>query len=92
MKPKYTWGFSCLHWIRNFKDGITFFELSCNTDFFKADHNPKFVLLLVILNLKIFELEIYNINHLEEDDEDAPEEIEIPCPNCKEKIKVRIDS
>lgn len=69
MKPEYSWSMDFLRWIRAGEDGITFFELSCVLDLFKADHNPRFAIMLVIVNLKIFEFEIYNINHVEDEDD-----------------------
>lgn len=50
--------------IRKMKDGITFFDLNVNTDYYEADHNPKLNFCLVILNCTIFELTIYNKNHI----------------------------
>jgi len=51
------------HTIRNFMDGITLFELILNADFYKADHNPKLIFRLIIVNITVFEIAIYNINH-----------------------------
>jgi len=48
-----------LHQIRSFKDGITFFELSKNLDLYKVEHNPRFRIMLIVLNFKIFEFEIH---------------------------------
>jgi len=50
--------------IRKIKDGITFFDLNVNTDYYEADHNPKLNFSLIILNFTIFELTIYNKNHI----------------------------
>ena len=46
------------------KDCITFFDLNVNTDFYEADHNPKLNFSLIVLNYTIFELTIYNKNHI----------------------------
>jgi hypothetical protein len=54
---------SFFHKLRNFKDGISFLEFDVNLDLYKGDHNPQFEMCLVILNFKIFETNIYNINH-----------------------------
>jgi len=53
------------HRLRKFADGITFFELIVNTDFFDNldnidQHNPKLSFRLIILNLTIFEIVVYN--------------------------------
>ncbi len=37
--------------VREFKDGITFFEFKCNLDRYKSEHSPAFQLELTILNL-----------------------------------------
>lgn len=49
--------------IRYSNDGVTFFDFTNNWDRYEADHNPKFISHLAILNWTIFELSIYNINH-----------------------------
>ena len=49
--------------IRQFKDGITFFDFHINLDLYEADHNPKFDIFLMILNYKIFEFNIYTNTH-----------------------------
>jgi hypothetical protein len=54
---------SGLHFIRKFSDGITFIEFNTNLDLFEGDHNPHFRILLLVFNFKIFEFEIYNVNH-----------------------------
>jgi hypothetical protein len=58
---------SLFHKLRNFSDGISFFEFTSNLDLYKGEHNPKFRLMLVVMNFKIFEIEIYNVNHVEND-------------------------
>jgi hypothetical protein len=61
---KFALDFSCLHMVRSFRDGITVFKPKINIDYFKGDHNPKLEISLEILNLMIFELNIYNVNHI----------------------------
>lgn len=51
-----------LYPIRKFKDGITFFDLKFNMDLYEGDHNPKFELQFVLLNMDILEINIYNIH------------------------------
>jgi hypothetical protein len=53
-----------LYVIRKMQDGITFFDLNVNTDFYEADHNPKLNFSLIVLNCTIFELTIYNKHHI----------------------------
>lgn len=54
---------SGLHKIRDLTDGVDFFEFLCNLDLYEGDHNPSFQIMLEVLNIKIFELMIYNVNH-----------------------------
>jgi len=56
---------SGFHMIRAFSDGLSGIEFNITWDLYKADHNPKFQIMLVVLNFKIFEIEIYNVNHIE---------------------------
>jgi hypothetical protein len=63
LSKKYAFDFSCFHKIRNFKDGITFGEFLLNLDLYKGDHKPQFRMILIILNFKIFEFEVYNVSH-----------------------------
>ena len=61
-----TWELLLIHKLREFSDGITFFELKVNTDFYEdvnmhtASHNPQLIFNLVILNYTIFEFTIYS--------------------------------
>lgn len=55
------------HKVRNYSDGINYFSIDIVSDFYKGDHNPKFRLILIILNVTVFEFEVYNINHEEFD-------------------------
>lgn len=67
---KYVIELSMLEKIRSFKDGITFFELTTGIDYSVNDHNPQFQIMLLIMNFKIAELDIFNKYHLEDDLED----------------------
>jgi len=49
--------------VRDFSDGISFFEFEINLDLFDEDHKPSFDIFLIIFNCMIFQLWIYNINH-----------------------------
>ena len=49
--------------IRSFSDGIIFFNLDINADFYRDDHNPKFHIFLDILNIRFISIEVYNILH-----------------------------
>lgn len=60
----YAIDFGLLYKVREFKDGITFFELISNLDIYKADHNPKMSFRLIFFNVVIFDICIYNIHHI----------------------------
>ena len=68
IKNNYKLSIDLFRVIRSFKDGITFFEFIINLDLYQADHKPSFNLMLVIINLKLIEIEIYNINHLKKEE------------------------
>jgi len=62
------WEILLLHKLRYMHDGITFFELIVNTDFYddadapgyiKFSHNPQLTFRLIILNYTIFEFSLY---------------------------------
>ena len=48
---------------RDFSDGVDFIELHVWHDRYKADHKPSFDIWFSILNICLFELNIYNIHH-----------------------------
>lgn len=54
--------------IRQFSDGVTFFEFKINMDLFKGDHNPKFGIELLLLNWMIMEINFYNPNHIDSEE------------------------
>ncbi len=70
LNKKYAIDFNCLYQVRGFKDGITVLELECDLSYYKGDHNPQFKLGLIFLNFYIFELNIYNIFHVNEEESD----------------------
>jgi hypothetical protein len=72
INKNYAWEIIGFHKVRYFKDGIDFFELICDIDFYKGDHNPQFRFFLEILNFTILEIEVYNVNHIDENEGDFP--------------------
>jgi len=84
VSKKYVMCLSGFHMIRKFKDGISFFEFVINHDLFKGDHNPHFRIMLIFLNFKVFEFEVYNIYHKEE----VRVEERSPCshPGCRSHV------
>jgi hypothetical protein len=65
-KFRYGWELVLFHKLRDWADGVTWFELVANTDKFVADHNPRFDFHLIVCNWTVFEFNVYNIHHSEE--------------------------
>ena len=61
------WGCDAMafHKVRCFSDGLTLLELAANGDWYDGDHCPKYSLRLVVANFTIFEVEVYNPRHKE---------------------------
>jgi len=64
INKNYALDVSLLHKVRDFNDGVSFFECSINYDKYEGDHNPRFNIFILCLNFIIFEIEIYNRNHI----------------------------
>lgn len=63
ISKNYALDFGLFYKVRNFKDGLTFFELIFNLDLYRADHNPQIRCALVIFNFTIFDITFYNKRH-----------------------------
>jgi len=63
LSKNYAIELSLFNIVRDFSDGISFFEFEINLDLFDEDHKPSFDIFLIIFNCMIFQLWIYNINH-----------------------------
>ena len=59
----YAWEIEIFDKYRKIKDGITFFDVNAQLDWYAADHNPQFTLVFILLNFKIWDISIYNIWH-----------------------------
>ena len=68
LNKNYAWELSGFHFYRRFKEGITTSFL-IEGDWYKGDHCPRFSIFLVLFNFTIFEFTIYNIHHVEENNE-----------------------
>lgn len=68
INKNYAFEISGFHKIRDFKDGISFADLDIDLDLYKGDHNPKFSAELVLINFKIVEIGVYNINHINKEE------------------------
>ena len=55
---------------QTFDDGITFLFHDISLDLYKANHKPSFCFHLVILNYTMIHFEIYNIHHIDKEDDD----------------------
>ena len=53
--------------VRTFTDGITFIAPEINLDLYRGDHKPSLNLTLEILNFIIFNVEIYNVHHVDDE-------------------------
>jgi hypothetical protein len=54
---------------RDWADGVSFWNCTCNLDLFRDDHKPSFELRVEILNRTLFGVEVYNIHHLSPEEE-----------------------
>ena len=75
----YAWELQFFQKYRDLKDGLDIFNVEMNWDKYMADHNPKFIFSLKLINIIIFEFIIYNIWHTDNPrspyfgmDDDAP--------------------
>lgn len=56
----YALDFGLFYKVRNFKDGLTFFDIDLNLDLYKADHTPQLKFLFIFCNFIIFDITFYN--------------------------------
>lgn len=68
INKKYAFEMTLFHKLREFKDGIDFFDFHCELNLFKDDHNPRFNLFFEIMNITIIEIDIYNMFHIDNGD------------------------
>ena len=67
LNKNYGWELAFFHRVRDFSDGITFFEWNITLDRYLADHTPRFTFELNILNYKIVEFGVYYLHHRDEE-------------------------
>ena len=65
LSDNFAWEISLFHFMRKFSDGLSLFQFSLDFDWYKGDHNPKFSLMLIVINTVIIEFSIYNVNHVD---------------------------
>jgi len=63
LSKNYAIELSLFNIVRDFSDGISFFEFEINLDLFEDDHKPSFDIYLMIFNCMIFQFRVYNVNH-----------------------------
>jgi len=63
LSKNYAIELSLFNIVRDFSDGISFFEFEINLDLFEDDHKPSFDIYLMIFNCMIFQFWVYNVNH-----------------------------
>ena len=68
INKKYAFEINGLYKIREFKDGVDFFEFYIKLDLYKQDHKPSFQIWFEIFNFLILDFHIYNIHHIEKDE------------------------
>jgi hypothetical protein len=59
----YGWEFCGGHFYRCLEDGLDVFNFQFIWDRYLTDHSPRLQVMLVILNYKIFEFNIYYLHH-----------------------------
>ena len=63
----YAMELTLFHNYRSLSDGLSVVEFDCNFDWYHGDHCPKFDLSLRMFNWTIFEFNIYNRHHVEDE-------------------------
>ena len=67
IKSDYASSLTFFRKVRDWSDGITFFNLEVNWDKYLSDHSPYFRIRLTVLNHILIEFEIYYKYHRDED-------------------------
>jgi hypothetical protein len=66
LTEKYALEVALLHPVRSLRDGLTVLEFKLNSDLYKGDHCPRHELELMIFNVMVLEIRIYNRFHEED--------------------------
>ena len=61
----YAFEIALLHPVRSLSDGLTVCECKLNADWYRGDHCPRYEFELVVLNVMVLEMRVYNRNHKE---------------------------
>lgn len=68
-KSKYAVECSLFRSYQSFKEGIAIFDCNIGAAWFEGDHKPSVDFILDVFNITIIDFEIYNMYHLEDNDE-----------------------
>lgn len=68
ISKNFAWELTLFHKVRSFSDGIDFLDIRIVLDLYKGDHTPRFTFFFEMLNFTLIEFNIYNINHIKEED------------------------
>lgn len=67
LSENYALDVSVLDRVRAFRDGVDFVELTSSLHLYPEDHHPRWEFVFGVCNLCILRVEVYNVNHLEEE-------------------------
>jgi len=62
----YAFEIAIIHTVRSLSDGLTVLDCKLNADWYRGDHSPRFEFELMVLNVMILEVRIYNRHHEEQ--------------------------
>ena len=65
LNDDYAFEIAILHPVRSLSDGLTVWECKFNADWYPGDHCPRYELELLIFNVMVLEMRVYNRNHEE---------------------------
>jgi hypothetical protein len=65
LDEKYAFEVVLLHPIRALSDGLTVWDCKLNADWYRGDHCPRFEFELIILNVMVVEMRVYNRHHVD---------------------------
>ena len=67
INENYGWELVLFWKLREFSDGVTFFDMTIEWDRYLADHSPRFRIHVVVLNFTVLEASVYYRHHRDEE-------------------------
>lgn len=64
----YAWEFTLFYKYRSLDDGLSLFEFKSDIDWYDGDHCPKADICLRLFNWTIFEFNVYNVHHADDEE------------------------